>query len=83
MIEDSAAFRTVNLHFPHMGKKITLFWGYPEFASLIHDLQNDAGGGPDVGFPSDVLLAVYELSNTHDTLYPRLARKDTSVASNA
>ena len=43
MIEDSAAFRIVNLHFPHMGKKIKLFWGYPEFVSLIRELQDDAG----------------------------------------
>ena len=78
MIEDSAAFRTVKLHFPHVEKKIKLFWGKPEFVSLVHDLQDDASDGSDGGFPSDVLLALYELSNTHDILYPKLARKETA-----
>ena len=52
-------------------------------ADYPHQWAPGKGDESDGGFPSDVLLALYELSNTYDTLYPKLARKKTSVVNNA
>ena len=79
MIEDSQYFKVVASAYPNIGKKIQLFWGYPEFVTLMHDLQQDSSDRPRVGFPAEVLFALHELANDHDDIYPKLARKDTSV----
>jgi hypothetical protein len=39
MIEDSVYFKTVNEKFPNVGRKIKVFWGYPELVDLMHELQ--------------------------------------------
>ncbi len=79
MIEDSQYFKVVASSYPNIGKKIQLFWGYPEFVTLMHDLQQDSSDRPRVGFPADVLFALHELATDHDDIDPKLARKDTSV----
>jgi hypothetical protein len=79
MIEDSKYFKVVNDKFPNIGKKIKVFWGYPEFVSLMHELQHDTGEKIRVGFPSDVLMALHELESDHNMIYPHLARKDKNI----
>lgn len=79
MIEDSVYFKTVNDKFPNIGKKIKVFWGYPEFVSLMHELQQDTGDRLRAGFPADVLLALHELEADHNLIWPALARKDKNI----
>jgi hypothetical protein len=43
----------VNAKFPNIGKKISVFWGHPEFVALMHELQQDTGDRIRVGFPAD------------------------------
>ena len=79
MIEDSQYFKVVASAYPNIGKKIQLFWGYPEFVTLVYDLQHDCSDRPRAGFPSEVLFALHELATDHDDIYPKLARKDANV----
>ena len=79
MVEDSIYFKTVDAAFPNLGKKIKLFWGNPEFVTLMHELQHDTSERPRAGFPADVLMAIHELSIDHDTIYPQLARRDANL----
>jgi hypothetical protein len=79
MIEDSIYFKAVNEKFPNIGKKISLFWGHPEFVTLIHELQHDTGDKLRVGFPAAVLVALHELEVDHNMIYPHLARQDKNI----
>ena len=38
MIEDSQNYQLVNAAFPHIGRKIKLLWGYPEFVTMMLQL---------------------------------------------
>ena len=79
MIEESVSFKKVNEKFPNVGKKIKVFWGYPEFVELVHELQQDSGDRLRVGFPPDVLMALHELETKHNKMWPQLARKDKNI----
>lgn len=73
-IEEDSDFKVVNEAFPHIGQKIKLFWGYPEFVSLMVDLQKNDSDRPRVGFPSKVLSALMNLEERHDIYFPHLKR---------
>jgi hypothetical protein len=75
MIEDSKNYQLVNAAFPHIGKKIKLFWGYPEFVTMMLQLQTDTRGGKRQGFPGDVLFALMDLEEKHDIEFPHLKRQ--------
>jgi hypothetical protein len=75
MIEDSKNYQLVNAAFPHIGKKIKLFWGYPEFVTLMLNLQTDTRNGKRQGFPGDVLFALMDLEVQHDIEFPHLKRQ--------
>jgi hypothetical protein len=79
MIEDSKNFQLVSTVFPHLGKKIKLFWGHPEFGKLMLDLQTDTRGGKRQGFPGDVLFALMDLEEKHDIEFPHLKREIPSM----
>lgn len=74
-IEEYADFQVINTAFPHLGKKIRLFWGNPEFVTLMLSLQQDTRGGKRAGFPGPVLLALMSLEEAHDVEFPKLKRK--------
>jgi hypothetical protein len=78
MIDDSKNFQLVNAAFPHIGKKIKLFWGYPEFVTLMLNLQTDSRSGTRKGFPGDVLFALMDLEEKHDIEFPHLKRQIVS-----
>jgi hypothetical protein len=77
-IEDDTNFQTVNATFPGIGKKIKVFWGYPEMVQLMHDLQQDTSERPRAGFPADVLMSLHALEAAHDSAFPQLKRKVTN-----
>jgi hypothetical protein len=74
--QDDADFATVEAKFPNIANKIRVFWGNPEFVSLILELQQDSSSDrPRVGFPFDVLMALQSLEQLHDIEFPHLKRK--------
>ena len=72
-------FRTLQQRFPVIAKKLRVFWGYPEFLALMHDLQQDTSDSPRIGFPADVLMALLALEQAHDAQFPELVPQDRSV----
>lgn len=76
MIEQNKDFILINESFPHIGKKLQLFWGYPEFVALMDDLQQNKRGEPRQGFPMDIARALNNLDSEHSLVFPKLARKN-------
>ncbi|MDO8770957.1 MAG: hypothetical protein Q7K57_20060 [Burkholderiaceae bacterium] len=75
MIDDNDNFKLVNESFPHIGKKLKLFWGHPEFNALMDDLQHDTRGGQRTGFPPNIIFALHNLDSEHGHVFPKMARK--------
>jgi len=75
MIDSDPDFNVVNEAFPHIGKKIQLFWGYPEFVAMMFELQKNDSSRPRAGFPSNVLFALVGLEEKHDIEFPHLKRQ--------
>lgn len=76
MIENNSDFVLVNESFPHIGKKIRLFWGNPEFVALMDDLQQNKRGEQRQGFPTDIARALNNLDTEHSLAFPALNRKN-------
>ena len=73
---DNADFPTVEAKFPIIANKIRVFWGNPEFVSLMFELQQDSSSDrPRVGFPFEVLMALQSLEHLHDSEFPHLKRE--------
>jgi hypothetical protein len=74
--QDDADFATVEAKFPNIANKIRVFWGNPEFVSLMLDLQQDSSSDrPRAGFPFEVLTALQSLEQLHDIEFPKLKRE--------
>jgi hypothetical protein len=67
-------FKVVLSAYPGIAEKIKLFWGYPEFTTLMDDLMNNTRDHQRAGFPMDVYSAFWELKERHDQAFPELAK---------
>ena len=74
-IDDSANFQLVSKEFPHVGRRLSLLWGQPEFAVVADDLLTDKHGKERQGFPSHVLNALFALVQEHEKAFPQLKPK--------
>jgi hypothetical protein len=75
-LHDNADFATVEARFPNIANKIRVFWGSPEFVSLMFELQQDGSSErPRAGFPLEVLMALQSLEQLHDLEFPKLKRE--------
>lgn len=79
MNEKSTNFQLVNSAFPRLAEKLKLYWGYPEFVTLMKELQHECSDRPRAGFPTEVLFALADLETEHDSTYPHLASNVPSV----
>ena len=75
MIEENENFLLINESFPHIGKKLQLFWGHPEFVTLMDDLQQNKRGKQRQGFPMDIARALNNIDSEHSLAFPKLIRK--------
>ncbi len=75
MIENNINFQVINQAYPHIGKKLDLFWGCPEFNATMEHLQTDTRGGTRAGFPGPVLNALFMLAMEHEEAFPKLLGK--------
>jgi len=75
MLDAKPHFNAINDAFPHIGKRLKLYWGRQEFFSYMHNLLNDTRGGTRKGFSAELLVALQSLSDDHDEAYPRLLAK--------
>ncbi len=75
-LRDNADFATIDAKFPSIANKIRVFWGNPEFVSLMFELQQDGSSErPRAGFPFEVLMALQSLEQLHDIEFPHLKRE--------
>lgn len=58
-IENNEYYILVNTRFPHIGEKLRLLYGYPEFYSYIDKLFTDTRQG----FPKEITNALLKLYN--------------------
>ena len=66
-------FDVVLAAYPLIAKKIKLFWGHQEFTALLDDLLTNTRGHERAGFPKEVSIALWELKQRHDHVFPKLA----------
>lgn len=78
-IQDNSDFQRIQGAFPHIGKKLVLLWGYPEFHTFIEQLQQDTRQGSRAGFPAEILFALLNLAQAHDEVFPAAARSKSSL----
>jgi len=71
MVTNNADFIFINASFPHIGKRMALTWGYPEFLQLVHELLHDTRGGVRRGFPLNALAAIHRLDDLHRQRFPQ------------
>ena len=76
---ESQDFKVISAAFPRIGEKLALYWGEPEFNTLVDELQQNNRGDQRAGFPADVLLALYSLASNHDSAFPQFARKEKDL----
>lgn len=81
MIERSEHFKVINEAFPNVGKKLMLFWGYPEFNTLIDSLIQNTRGCQRVGFPAHIFSALLSLDAAHAVAFPHLTRRSSKSLS--
>jgi len=79
MIKANADFKLINDAFPHIGKKLQLYWGQPEFNTYVEGLQSDTSGTSRAGFPGAILMAILSLARAHDVAYPHLIHQPADI----
>jgi len=65
-------FKVINDRLPHIGDHLVANWGHATFYKFLEDLFVDTRGGKRKGFPEEVGLAIFRLSQQHDDAFPKL-----------
>ncbi len=78
-IRDHIDFQLIDAAFPHIGKKLQLLWGNPEFHDFVQRLEQDTRQGARAGFPADTLFALARLVLAHDAAFPDQAPSGSSI----
>ena len=65
-----------------IGKALEFLWGEKEFPPYVNGLLSDTRGNRK-GFPGDVLIAIMNLQELHDVMFPqfRLVEPDNWLSS--
>ena len=77
-IQDNSDYQLIQAAFPHIGKKLELLWGYPEFRTFVEQLQQDTRQGSRAGFPAAILFALLNLVQVHEEAFPAAAPSKSS-----
>ncbi|MDD5248825.1 MAG: hypothetical protein PHY45_07560 [Rhodocyclaceae bacterium] len=72
-------FLRVNTKFKRIGRRLKELWGGPEFGAYINDLIHDTRDGARQGFPPDVAMGMFKLSQKHDKVFPQYMVKNTDL----
>jgi hypothetical protein len=67
----SENFKVINREYPHVGRRIAVSWGRPDFTPYVNDLINNSRDGKRAGFPREVAVALFRLMQEHDVAYPQ------------
>ena len=77
-LEQTPYFQTVNAKFPRIARRLVATWGHAAFGEYINDLLNDNRAGRQ-GFPEDIMLALFKLSEEHDKEFPEYVLRITDI----
>lgn len=78
VIQDNADFQRIQAAYAHIGDRLALLWGYPEFHVFVQQLQHDTRQGARTGFPAEILFALFSLVQAHDEAFPALTQQGSS-----
>lgn len=78
-IRENIDFQLIDGGFPHVGKKLVLLWGHPEFHVFVQRLEQDTRQGARAGFPAEILFALARLVLAHDASFPDQAPSGQSI----
>ncbi len=78
-LADNSHFKIINDRFRHIGSRVIATWGHATFYQYLEDLFADSRAGQRKGFPEEVGLAIFRLSQQHDETFPKLAAGNTDV----
>ena len=77
-LEESPYFQTINARFPRIARRLVATWGHVAFGEYINDLLNDNRAGRQ-GFPEEIMLALFKLSEEHDKEFPQYVLNITDI----
>lgn len=72
MLENNPDYRAINEAFPHIGRKLKLHWGQPDFIHYVEELLHDTRNGQRRGFPFEVVVALTSIAEEHHALFSHL-----------
>ncbi|MBK1681997.1 hypothetical protein CKO18_00260 [Rhodoferax fermentans] len=71
VLNNNPQYRTVAQAFPHIGDKLTAYWGHSNFVAYMEGLLHGTRNGTRRGFPADILMALHYLAEQHKTAFPQ------------
>ncbi len=77
-LEQMPYFQTINARFPRIARRLVATWGHAAFGEYINNLLNDNRAGRQ-GFPEEIMLALFKLSEEHDKEFPQYVLKITDI----
>ncbi len=72
MITDFEDFKTINVHYPHIGTRLQNLWGKDGFADLVRNMTDQPAGA---GLPVEIKQCLKSLLSLHDAEFK--AEEDT------
>ena len=77
-LEQTPYFQTINARFPRIARRLVATWGHAAFGEYMNGLLNDNRIGRQ-GFPEEIMLALFKLSEEHDKEFPQFVLKTTDI----
>ncbi len=72
MLKENPHFQIIQSAYPHIADKLEMFWGHLDFVRYVDKLTYDTRDGGRQGFPSEIFMALFSLSEDHLDAHPFL-----------
>ena len=71
-LDENKAFVTIRTAYPQIAARISEVWGQKALLSYLNEFLHDTRDVHRKGFPGDVLLALFDISELHQKYNPHL-----------
>lgn len=80
MMEKNKDYGLIQNRFPHIAKRMGQLWGKEELHTYLDVLIKTSKNHDEhtVGFPREIMEALFHLMNLHDDYFPKIERRFTS-----
>ncbi len=68
-LKQDKSYIRISQHYPHIGKKLLIFWGSEFCEPYLDSLFTDTRSGTRRGFPPEDMQALLKLRQLHETLF--------------